>query len=57
MKSFKDPSLKDAKFFLDLLDSLKPGYVDYSLVYDGRSDEECKLNGMFIFSTMKRVRG
>ena len=45
MRSFKDPSLKDAKFFLDLLDSLKPGYVDYSLVYDGRNDEECKANG------------
>lgn len=45
MRSFKDPSLKDAKFFLDLLDSLKPGYVDYSLVYEGRNDEECKANG------------
>lgn len=45
MRSFKDPSLKDAKFFLDLLDALKPGYVDYSLVYDGRNDEECKANG------------
>lgn len=45
MRSFKDPSLKNAKFFLDLLESLKPGYVDYSLVYDGRNDNECKANG------------
>lgn len=45
MRSFKDPSLKNAKFFLDLLETLKPGYVDYSLVYDGRTDDECKANG------------
>lgn len=45
MRSFKDPSLKNAKFFLDLLESLKPGYVDYSLVYDGKTDDECKANG------------
>lgn len=45
MRSFKDPSLKNARFFLDLLDSLKPGYVDYELVYEGRNEEECKANG------------
>ena len=45
MRSFKDPSLKNAHFFLDLLDALKPGYVDYSLVYDGRNDDECTANG------------
>lgn len=45
IRSFKDPSLKDAKFWLDLLDSLKPGYVDYDLVKDGRTDEECTANG------------
>lgn len=55
MRSFKDPSLKDAKFFLDLLDSLKPGYVDYSLVYEGRNDEECKANGKLTWSS-KRAR-
>lgn len=45
MKSFKDPNIKNAVFFLDLLDSLKPGYVDYNLVYKGKDDEECRLNG------------
>jgi hypothetical protein len=45
MRSFKDPGLRTGNFFLDLLDSLKPGYVDYSLVYEGRNDEECKANG------------
>jgi plastin-1 len=47
MKSFKDPAIKNAVFFLDLLDSLKPGYVDYSLVNNGNTDDECRLNGRF----------
>lgn len=33
-------------FFLDLLNGIKPGYVDYSLVTSGRDAEEKKQNGM-----------
>jgi plastin-1 len=50
MRSFKDPGLKNGKFFLDLLDSIKPGYVDYELVYEGRNDDECKANGSSLSS-------
>lgn len=50
MRSFRDPNLRNAHFFLDLLDALKPGYVDYSLVYEGRNDEECKANGVLFRS-------
>lgn len=46
MKSFKDPSLSTGIFFLDLLNGIKPGYVDYSLVTSGRNEEEKKQNGM-----------
>jgi plastin-1 len=45
MRSFKDPSLSNAVFFLDLLNAIKPGYVDYSLVNQGNSDEEKRQNG------------
>lgn len=55
MRSFKDPGLKDGKFFLDLLDCLKPGYVDYSLIYDGNSEEECKANGTLCFVHLSLV--
>ncbi|BGP02551.1 Fimbrin [Rhodotorula toruloides] len=55
MRGFKDPSLRDGKFFLDLLDSLKPGYVDYSLVYDGRTDEECKANAKLAISIARKL--
>ncbi|GAA5953832.1 hypothetical protein JCM8115_004172 [Rhodotorula mucilaginosa] len=55
MRSFKDPSLKNAKFFLDLLETLKPGYVDYSLVYDGRTDDECKANAKLAISIARKL--
>lgn len=35
MQSFRDPSLRSGIFFLDVLNGLKPGYVDYSLVTPG----------------------
>lgn len=47
MRSFKDPSLSNAIFFLDLLNGVRPGIVDYSLVYNSEDPEEKKLNGMF----------
>lgn len=47
MRSFKDPGLKNAVFFLDLLDGLRKGIVDYSLVTPGRDEEECRNNGAF----------
>jgi plastin-1 len=37
MSSFKDGSLKNGIFFLDVLNGIKPGYVDYSLVANGTS--------------------
>ena len=45
MRNFKDAGIKNAVFWLDLLDSLKPGYVDYSLVLPGKTEDECKNNG------------
>lgn len=45
MRSFKDPSLSTGIFFLDLLNGIKPGYVDYSLVTTGRDADEKKQNG------------
>jgi plastin-1 len=45
MKSFKDPSLSNGVFFLDLLNAIKPGYVDYSLVTSGKNEQEKKSNG------------
>lgn len=45
MRSFKDTSLRNGVFFLDLLNGVKPGIVDYSLVNNGTDYEDNRLNG------------
>lgn len=55
MRSFKDPSLSNAVFFLDLLNGIKPGYVDYSLVTEGRDAEEKKQNAKLAISIARKL--
>ncbi|EJT99170.1 hypothetical protein DACRYDRAFT_23790 [Dacryopinax primogenitus] len=56
MRSFKDPSLSSAVFFLDLLDAIKPGYVDYNLVYATPKDyEECRQNAKLAISIARKL--
>lgn len=42
IRSFKDPSISNALFFLDLLDALRPGIVDYTLVLRPANDYDAK---------------
>ena len=37
--SFKDPAISSSQAVLDLVDAIKPGIVDYSLVTPGATDE------------------
>ena len=37
--SFKDPAISSSQAVLDLVDAIKPGIVDYSLVTPGDTDE------------------
>ncbi|CAH7667074.1 fimbrin [Phakopsora pachyrhizi] len=55
MRSFKDPSLREGIFYLDLLDAIKPGYVDYSLVYHGKDNEECTMNNKLAISIARKA--
>lgn len=55
MRSFKDPSLKSAHFFLDLLDGLRKGIVDYGLVQQGRTEEECRNNAKLAISIARKL--
>lgn len=45
MRSLRDSALANGHFFLDLVDSLRPGIVDQSLVEPGNTEDECILNG------------
>ncbi|CAE6405858.1 unnamed protein product [Rhizoctonia solani] len=56
LRSFKDPALSSAVFFLDLLDALRPGIVDYSLVYNpARNDDEKKQNAKLAISIARKM--
>lgn len=55
IRSFKDPSLGSGIFLLDVLNGMKSNYVDYSLVTDGRSDEEAYLNAKLSISIARKM--
>lgn len=46
LRSFKDPAISSGIFFLNLVDSMRPGIVDQSLVINPPKDyEEQRQNG------------
>ena len=50
IRSFKDPSITTGLFFLNVLEGIKPGIVDPSLVYNVNEQgdyEERRQNGVF----------
>ncbi|EKD03637.1 fimbrin [Trichosporon asahii var. asahii CBS 8904] len=55
MRSFKDPSLSNGVFFLDLLNGVKPGIVDYSLVESGNDPESHRMNAKLAISIARKL--
>ncbi|KAK4270133.1 hypothetical protein QN277_023212 [Acacia crassicarpa] len=55
MDSFKDKSLSNGFFFLELLSSVQPRAVDWSLVKKGVTDEEKKMNATYIISIARKL--
>ncbi|XP_050363466.1 fimbrin-2 [Argentina anserina] len=55
MKSFKDKSLSDGIFFLELLSAVQPRVVNWSLVTKGVTDEEKKMNATYIISIARKL--
>lgn len=57
VRSFKDLSLSNGVFLLDVLNGIKPGYVDYDLVYQGAniSDEEKYANARLAISIARKL--
>lgn len=55
MKSFKDKSLSDGIFFLELLSSVQPRVVNWSLVTKGETEEEKKMNATYIISVARKL--
>jgi hypothetical protein len=55
IRSLRDPSLSNAKFLLDLLDTLRPGIVDQSLITNGSTEDECRLNAKLAISIARKL--
>ncbi|GAV70746.1 CH domain-containing protein [Cephalotus follicularis] len=55
MYSFKDKSLCNGIFFLDLLSAVQPRVVNWSLVTKGVTDEEKKMNATYIISIARKM--
>ncbi|CDO96275.1 unnamed protein product [Kluyveromyces dobzhanskii CBS 2104] len=55
VRSFSDPSLCNGHFLLDVLNGLAPGYVDYSLVLPGKTDEDKYANARLAISIARKL--
>ncbi|ORX56745.1 fimbrin [Hesseltinella vesiculosa] len=55
MSSFRDPSLRNGIFFLDVLNGIKPGIVDYSMVTRGVSDDDAFNNARLAISIARKL--
>ncbi|KAI5315380.1 PREDICTED: fimbrin-2 [Prunus dulcis] len=55
MNSFKDKSLSDGTFFLELLSAVQPRVVNWSLVTKGVTDDEKKMNATYIISIARKL--
>ena len=55
IRSFKDSAIGSGVFLLDVLNGMKPAYVDYDLVNAGRNDEEAYLNAKLAISIARKM--
>lgn len=55
IRNFKDSSIGSGVFLLDVLNGMKSNYVDYSLVTDGRSEEDAYLNAKLSISIARKM--
>ncbi|KAK6230171.1 hypothetical protein QUC31_001689 [Theobroma cacao] len=55
IESFKDKSLSNGLFFLELLSAVEPRVVNWNLVTKGESDEEKRLNATYIISVARKI--
>uniref|UniRef100_A0A2N9GZU7 Calponin-homology (CH) domain-containing protein n=1 Tax=Fagus sylvatica TaxID=28930 RepID=A0A2N9GZU7_FAGSY len=53
--SFKDKSLSNGIFFLQLLSAVEPRVVNWNLVTKGESDDEKRLNATYIISVARKL--
>jgi len=55
MKDFKDPTLKNGHFLIDLVDAVRPGSIDYSCVEKGSGEKEDVSNAKYAVSSARKI--
>ncbi|PIA38305.1 hypothetical protein AQUCO_02800172v1 [Aquilegia coerulea] len=55
MESFRDKTLSNGIFFLELLSAVEPRVVNWNVVTKGESDEEKNLNATYIISVARKL--
>uniref|UniRef100_A0A0D9VHP4 Calponin-homology (CH) domain-containing protein n=1 Tax=Leersia perrieri TaxID=77586 RepID=A0A0D9VHP4_9ORYZ len=55
VESFKDKSIANGVFFLELLHAVQRRVVDWNMVKKGEDDEEKKLNATYIISVARKL--
>ncbi|KAK8206488.1 fimbrin [Zalaria obscura] len=55
IRSFKDQSLGNGIFLLDVLNGMKSSYVDYDMVASGRNEEEAYANAKLAISIARKM--
>jgi hypothetical protein len=53
--SFRDKNLSSGMFFLELLSAVEPRVVNWSLVTNGETEEDKKLNATYIISVARKL--
>jgi hypothetical protein len=56
-KSFKDHALADGHIIADLVDAIRPGSIDYSIVTSGGSDADNLSNAKYVISSARKIGG
>ncbi|KAH3682120.1 hypothetical protein WICPIJ_006923 [Wickerhamomyces pijperi] len=55
IRSFSDASISNSFFLLDILNGMKPGYVDYDLVNRGSTEDEKYANARLAISIARKM--
>ncbi|KAH8596391.1 calponin homology domain-containing protein [Bisporella sp. PMI_857] len=55
IRTFKDQTIGQGVFFLDVLNGMKSSYVDYDLVTPGRTDDDAYLNAKLSISIARKL--
>ncbi|KAJ5069438.1 plastin-3 [Anaeramoeba ignava] len=55
IRSFKDPAISNGHFFLYLVDSIRPGVVNYDLMTPGDEEKDALMNAKYVISIARKI--